>query len=168
MNVDVSVTDAGLLQVTVDGMTWPPLPVEVVPALAAKVPDAQAAGARQQTTAAVRALTDVLITSGQTLVATVHVGPLGVEAEVDEESYERAREALGVTADGAGDLRHGRMVVRRRKAPPAPGPVVGFGALVAPAPQVSQEPAPGPAPAAAGGFFAGNPQAPMSNDMETD
>ncbi len=121
MDVDVTVTDAGLLQVSVDGVSWPPLPVEVVPALAAKVPDAQAAGARQQVTAAVRTLTDVLMASGADLAATVVVGPQGVEAEVDDESYERAQEALGVTPDSAGDLRHGRVVIRRKPTPePAP------------------------------------------------
>ncbi len=121
MDVDVTVTDAGLLQVSIDGVSWPPLPVEVVPALAAKVLDAQAAGARQQVTSAVRTLTDVLMASGADLAATVVVGPEGVEAEVDDESYERAQEALGVTPDSAGDLRHGRVVIRRKPAPePAP------------------------------------------------
>ncbi len=122
MDVDVTVTDPGLLQVSVDGMTWPPLPVEVVPALAAKVPDAQAAGARREVTAAVRTLTDVLMASGADLAATVVVGPQGVEAEVDDESYERAQEALGVEPDSAGDLRHGRVVIRRKQPPPEPEP----------------------------------------------
>ncbi len=150
MDVDVSVTDAGELQLTVDGVTMPPLPVEVVPALAAKVPDAQAAGARQQVTAAVRTLTDVLMASGQDLAATVNVGPLGVEAEVDDESFERAQAEMGLTPDSTGDLRRGRMVIRR-KAPPALEPVVGDGALVAPAAQAAPEPAPTLTDPSAGG-----------------
>ncbi len=155
MDVDVSVTDAGELQLTVDGVSWPPLPVEVVPVLAAKVPDAQAAGARHQVTAAVRALTDVLMASGQALAATVNVGPLGVEAEIDEESFERVQAEMGLTPDSAGDLRRGRMVIRR-KAPPAPAPVTGEGALVAPAPQVAPQLMLEPAPTAAVGLLADN------------
>ncbi len=123
MDVDVTVTDAGLLQVSVDGVSWPPLPVDVVSVLAAKVPDAQAAAAQYQVTAAMRTLTDVLMASGAELAANVVVGPEGVEAEVDDESYERAQEELGVTPDSGGALRYGRVVIRRKPAPePEPTP----------------------------------------------
>ncbi len=123
MDVDVTVTDAGLLQVTVDGVSWPPLPVDVVPVLAAKVPDAQAAAAQHQVTAAMRTLTDVLMSSGADLAANVVVDPQGVEAEVDDESFERAQEELGVTPDSDGALRYGRVVIRRKPAPePEPTP----------------------------------------------
>jgi hypothetical protein len=129
VDVDVTVTDAGQLQLSVDGVTYPPLPVEAVRALAERVPEAQAASARQQVTAAVRALTDVLITSGAGMAASVEVGPAGVTAEVDPASFERAQRLLGVTPDSAGELRSGRITIRRQ---PTPTVVTGSGALVAP------------------------------------
>jgi hypothetical protein len=123
VDVDVTVTDAGHLQLSVDGVTYPPLPVEAVRALAARVPDAQAAALRQQMTAAIRALTDVLVASGPEMAAQVEVIPTGITATVDEGSFERARKMLGVEPDAAGELKRGRVVIRPQAAPaPTPEP----------------------------------------------
>ncbi len=133
MDVDVTVTDAGHLQLSVDGVTYPPLPVEAVRALAARVPDAQAAALRQQMTAAIRALTDVLVASGPEMAASVQVIPTGITATVDEGSFERARKMLGIEPDAAGELKRGRVTIRPQAAP-APEP--------APEPTPEPEPAP--------------------------
>ncbi len=121
MDVDVTVTDAGMLQVSVDGVTWPPLPTEVVPVMVQKVAEAHIAAARQQVTAAMRTLTDVLAASGA--AASVQVGDDEVSAEIDADSFQRAQQILGVAPDPrTGELRSGRIVIRQRAPEPEPVP----------------------------------------------
>ncbi len=122
MDIDVTVTDDGLLAVRVDTQHWPPLPVEAVEALAARVPDARAAAERQGLTAAIRGLTTLLVGSGPRMSATVEVSPAGLVATVDDESYHRAQEALRVEPDAGGALRGGRVVVHRKSKEPASPP----------------------------------------------
>ena len=114
MNVHVKVTDSGELQVTTDGVTLPPLPVEVVQAMAAKVDEATAAAATESRTAAVRVLTDILTTAGA--AGSVDFAPAAVTAEVDDKSFGMAQEAFGVTPDINGDLHADGVVVRKGKA----------------------------------------------------
>ncbi len=121
MDIDVTVTDEGLLSVRVDAQYWPPLPVEAVEALAVRVPDARAAWERRALTASVRHLTSVLVGAGPQMSATVHVEPDSLVAEVDDESFERAQQALGVDPDGKGELTAGLVTVRRKPAQPAVG-----------------------------------------------
>ncbi len=116
MDIDVTVTDDGQLAVRVDAQYWSPLPVEAVEALARRVPDARAAAERQELTASVRHLTSVLIGSGSQMSATVHVAPDSLVAEVDEESFGRAQEALGVEPGAEGELSAGLVTVRRKPA----------------------------------------------------
>lgn len=146
MDVDVSVTDAGLLQVSVDGVSWPPLPIEIVPVMVQKTAEANAAAARQQVTAGMRTLTDVLAASGA--AAMVQVGDEEVSAEIDEDSFVRAQQILGVTPDPrTGELRSGRIVIRRRvKQEPEPEAVTGGGEMAAPQSLVALEPIPTPNP----------------------
>ncbi len=117
MDVDVTVTDDGLLSVRVDSQHWPPLPVEAVEALAARVPDARAAGERQALTDSVRRLTSVLVGAGPQMSATVHVQPDSLTAEVDDVSFERTRDALGIEPDAEGELCAGLVTVRRKPKP---------------------------------------------------
>ncbi len=118
MDIDVTVTDDGLLAVRVDAQHWPPLPVEAVEALAARVSDARAAAERRVLTASVRHLTSVLIGSGPQMSATVHVAPDSLVAEVDDESFGRAQEALGVEPGVEGELSAGLVTVRRKPRSP--------------------------------------------------
>ncbi len=126
MDVDVTVTDDGLLAVRVDAQHWPPLPVQAVEALAARVPDARAAAERQGLTAAIRGLTTLLVGSGPDMSATVEVSPAGLVATVDDESYDRAQQAMGIDPDADGALRDGQVVVHRKPkepdGPPEPLP----------------------------------------------
>ncbi len=115
MDIDVTVTDEGLLSVRVDTQHWPPLPVEAAEALAIRVPDARAAAERQALTVSVRHLTSVLVGAGPQMSATVHVAPDSLIAEVDDESFERAQEALGVEPDAEGELSAGLVTVRRKR-----------------------------------------------------
>lgn len=120
MDIAVTITDAGHLQVSVDGTVWAPLPVEAVQAMANMLPQAQAAAQRQSMTAAMRLLTDVLVSSGAGMSATVEVTATTVTAVVDDESFDRARQVLGTDPDSTGDSRAGPVVVRRPD--PASGP----------------------------------------------
>ncbi len=120
MDIDVTVTDEGLLAVRVDAQHWPPLPVEAVEALVARVPDARAAWERRALTTSVRHLTSVLVGSGPEMSATVHVAPDSLIAEVDDESFGRVQEAFGVEPGVDGELTAGLVTVRRRPAPPRP------------------------------------------------
>lgn len=126
--VDVTVLDDGRMQVTVDGTTWAPLPLEAVQALAARLPDAQAAAARQGLTAAIRTLTDVLVGSGAEMDATVEVSATSITATVDDGSFDRAQEHLGVEPDPtSGDLIAGPITIKRQpppspSSPPTPAP----------------------------------------------
>jgi hypothetical protein len=108
---DVIVLDNGELQITCDGQALAPLPVEAIEAAHARIPDAQNAVARVQLTAAIRALTDVLLTQGADMTASVEVTPAGLTAVVDSGSYEAVRQQLGVTPDGDGQLVWGPAVV---------------------------------------------------------
>ncbi len=121
----MTVTDDGLLAVRVDAQHWPPLPVEAVEALAVRVPDARAAAGRQGLTAAIRSLTTLLVGSGPGMSANVEVTPAGLVAVVDEESYDRAQQAMGVDPDASGALRVGQVVVHRKPKEPdrPPGPL---------------------------------------------
>ncbi len=118
MDIDATVTDDGLLSVRVGTQFWPPLPVEAVEALAARVPDARAAAERQGLTAAIRDLTTLLVGSGPDMSATVDVSPVGLVATVDDESYDRAQRIMGVDPDSGGALREGRVVVHRKPKEP--------------------------------------------------
>ncbi len=118
MDIDVTVTDDGQIAVRVDTQHWPPLPVEVVEALAARVPDARAAWERRALTASVRHLTSVLVGAGPQMSATVYVAPDSLVAEVDDESFERAQEALGVEPDVNDQLIAGLVTVRRKPTSP--------------------------------------------------
>ena len=113
----VRVTDTGEMQVTVEGVTFPPLPLDAVQAMAAKIPDAAMASASRAMTEAVRALTDVLVTAGPDAAGTIEFTASTVVAGVDEGTYDLAMEAFGVEPDTDGDLRAGPVIVRKRPSP---------------------------------------------------
>lgn len=134
MATDVQVTDDGMLAITCDAGALPPLPVDVIEAACARLDDARNAAARQTLTAAVRTLTDVLLTQGDTMAATVNVSPAGLNAVVDPGSYEAMRTQLALTPDDDGALVWGPASVTA--APPSE-----------PEPEPDPEPAPEPDPA---------------------
>ncbi len=115
MDIDVTVTDDGQLSVRVGTQHWPPLPVEAVEALAVRVPDARAAAERRALTESVRSLTSLLVGTGPQMSATVHVEPDSLTAEVDDVSFDRAQDALGVEPDANGELTAGLVTVRRKR-----------------------------------------------------
>ena len=119
MNVHVRVTDSGELQVTSGGVTFPPLPVAAVQAMAAKASEAAQVAAAQTRTAAVRTLTDVLAAPGTS--GSVNYAADAVTAEVNDVAYRRAVEAFGVQPGPDGAVRSGPVVVRKRP-PPTPTP----------------------------------------------
>ncbi len=118
MDIDVTVTDDGLLALRMGIQHWPPLPIEAVEALAARIPDARAASERQALTAAIRSMTTLLVGSGPNMSATVEVSPVGLVATVDDESYDRAQQAMGTAPDAGGALRDGQVVVHRKPKEP--------------------------------------------------
>lgn len=116
MDIAVDVTDAGLLQVTVDGVTWAPLPAEAVRAMASQLSAAEIAASRQELSEGLRGLAAILASSGADMAASVEVGPDGATATVDDDSYDRAQQKVDAVLDEAtGDVSFGQIVIRKRR-----------------------------------------------------
>lgn len=122
MPTDVTVEDDGGISITCDGVTHPPLPVEAIEAAAARLDDARNAANRQTLTLAVRTLTDVLLTQGADLHATVTVDPTALSADVDPGSYQAVRDRLGLKPDVDGALTWGPVTVTTPPVDPTPPP----------------------------------------------
>lgn len=119
----VAVTDSGLLVLTTaDGVTLQPITVADAQALAAAVPQAQNAAAKTHMTQAIRALTDVLVTQGEAMAATVHVSATSVSAEVDAGTFADAQHRLGLKPDADGALVLGPVTVTTPSVAPDPVP----------------------------------------------
>lgn len=126
MPTDVTVLDDGTLAITCDGITHPPLPIEAIETAYARLDDARHAATRQTLTFAVRALTDVLLTQGADMSASVEVGPDALTATVDAGSYQAVRTRLRLTPNPDGHLVWGPVTVTTPPAPdPAPDPASG-------------------------------------------
>jgi hypothetical protein len=109
--MNVTVTNDGRLQLNVDGLMTPPLSVEAVQALAAAIPDAQAAAGRQTLTDAVHDLTDLLAVV-PTLTGTVEITSAGtILAHLSADAFAAAAQAWGVTPNENGALVHGPATV---------------------------------------------------------
>lgn len=115
MDHQVRVTDRGEMQVEVDGAMFPPLPLAVVKAMSARIPEAEALDAKQALAAAVRALTDLLV-SAPAASGSIVFTPSTVEAVVDSATFDLARAAFG-EPDAAGEIHVGPVVIRRQPPP---------------------------------------------------
>ncbi len=144
MSVEVSVSDNGDLQLTVDGVRYPPLPIEAAEALAREVPAAKVAAARTGLLVGLRALIDGIAPSGAGLEAQVTVGQGSVSAVLDDESFARAQQALGVSPGPDGVLRKGSMRVHRRPVEPEPEPEPAPPDVTPVVPPAEVEPVPEP------------------------
>lgn len=113
VDINVKVTDTGAMQVTVDGVTFPPLPLAAVQAMAAKVNEAVLVAASQERTAALRILGDVMVEPGS--FGSLEFTADTVTAIVDDAAYARAVEAFDVQPDADGNVRSGPVVVRKRR-----------------------------------------------------
>ncbi len=111
-DLSVTVLDDGRLQLFADGVWHQPLTIEAVQALADRLPDARNAAGREVMTAAVRGLTDMLLTGDEQMAATITVSPAGLSASVDAGTFDRMQDAIGA-ADGTGALHAGPVTVRR-------------------------------------------------------
>lgn len=96
--MDVSVTDDGQLQLIIDQRVYPPVPIDAVQAMYARIPDAEAASARAELTAAMRALTGVLATSAD-LVASFTISANTATVTVDPATFATIQTRFAIIPD---------------------------------------------------------------------
>lgn len=115
MTVHVEVLPDGSLQLTDgDGMVFAPITVEAAQALAHRVPDAQAACARQGVTAALQGLLSVLSMQNPTMQVVVTATPTAIGAVVDSTTFAELQQTLGLAPDPVtGALVHGPVTITK-------------------------------------------------------
>lgn len=108
--MEVTVTDDGQLQLQIDRVIYPPIPIEAVPLLADKVAAAQAAAGATALTRVMRELTAMLIVTPG-LTANIAFANNKAAVTVDPTTFAAIEQQWSLTPDATGALVMGPVTI---------------------------------------------------------